>query len=297
MGDSIVAEDSNPRQIVENGKRCAFKGDGSPCPFYGFIQRSGRKRKLCRIHFAEYNRRIAIKNFEKKTINLPDDQLKIFTNQIREAAVERTHKSNFIREMQLQSIEDPEIQRIAQILDRIKKKELFVIVPNAIQPLTFEDIKTIGVVEPITFGTAEKPYKRTMQKVSNARDYLSNVMSALHIVFPKCDNIVVKLLTSQAGDKEQDIHTDFHKTETTPSVKDLSAFHYSALVSFEANTRLICVMSDTEKKEVSIPLYGMLLFRGDFRHAGASYPQLHRRLFLSLSSESFPLTDDVSLHI
>lgn len=294
MEDPVVTEGDYLHRDIDGDKPCMFKGDGSPCQSKRFTQGDGRKRNLCRSHFAEYNRSIAAKNYLKKTEHLPEKELIAFKKRITVASVMRTHKSNFHREIRLESIEDPEIQRIAQALDRIKKKEAYVLVPNAIQPLTLEDIKTVGLDEPITFGTAEPPYKRTMQKVSNAQNYLSNIMAALGIVFPKCDNIVVKLLTSQSGDKEQDIHTDFHKIQTTRPMKDLSAFHYSALISFEANTRLLC---DAELKEVAIPLYSMLLFRGDFQHAGAAYPQLHHRLFISLSSESFPLTDDVPLHM
>ena len=83
------------------------------------------------------------------------------------------------------SIENPEVQRIAQVLDRIKSKERYVIVPDVIKPLTLKDIKTAGPIKLITFGTT-RPYKRTMQVVSNPEDYLSNVLEALRIVFSGC---------------------------------------------------------------------------------------------------------------
>ena len=79
------------------------------------------------------------------------------------------------------SIENPEVQRIAQVLD----KERYVIVPDVIKPLTLKDIKTAGPIKLITFGTT-RPYKRTMQVVSNPEDYLSNVLEALRIVFSGC---------------------------------------------------------------------------------------------------------------
>jgi hypothetical protein len=245
-------------------------------------------------HFAKYNYSIAAKNYAKKSQELSEDQYHEFKKQKTAASVKRTHKSEKERQYQLDLIEDPEIRRIAQILDRIKKKEAYVIVPDVIHPsTTIKDIKTTGPEHFITFGSATLPYKRTMQAIENPMDILSNVLAAMRHVFSKCNHLVVKLLKSKAGDAAQDIHTDFIPTTTTPSIKDLSAFHYSAIISFEENTRLLC---HVEEKEVNIPLYSMLFFRGDFIHAGAAYAKMNRRIFISISSTSFPVTDDVFLH-
>jgi hypothetical protein len=271
---------------------CVFVGDDGPCQRTRHVQKSGRVRTLCPLHFAKYNRDIASKNYLKNTRDLSDLELTAFKKRRTEESVIRTQKSIILRQMVLHSIADSEIQRIATIFDRIKKKEAYVIVPNAIRPLTIKDIKTKGCAKPITFQ-ATMPYKRTMQAVSNANDYLSSVIAALRIVFPKCDKLLVKLLKSAAGDTAQELHTDFTPGQTTQPMKDLTAFHYSALISFEKNTRLLC---DMDKKEIDIPLYSMILFRGDFRHAGAAYSKMNRRLFISLSSESFPETDDVFIH-
>ena len=271
---------------------CTSVGEGSPCQMKRHIQKGGRVRPLCKIHLAKYNRDNASKNYLKKTKDLSELELNAFRKRITEESVKRTQKSINLRQDVLLSIVDSEVQRISRILDRIKKKEAYVIVPNAIRPITIRDIKIKARAKFITFGST-RPYKRTMQAVSNATDYLSSVITALSTVFPKCDKLLVKLLKSQAGDTAQELHTDFTPTQTTTAIKDLSGYHYSALISFEENTRLLC---DTEKKEIHIPLFSMILFRGDFRHAGAAYPATNHRLFLSLSSESFPETEDVFIH-
>ena len=271
---------------------CTFVGEGSPCQMKRHIQKGGRVRPLCKIHLAYYNRSIASKNYLKRTNDLSELELNAYRKRITEESVKRTLKSTKLRRTVLHSIVDSEVQRISRIFDRIKNKEPYVIVPNAIRPLTFDDIITKGPAEPITFGTT-RPYKRTMQAVSNASDYLSSIITALSIVFPKCDKLLVKLLKSVAGDPAQELHTDFTPNQTTRPMKDLSGFHYSALISFEENTRLLC---DTDMKEIHLPLYSLILFRGDFKHAGAAYQTTHRRLFLSLSSESFPGTDVVFIH-
>jgi hypothetical protein len=46
-----------------------------------------------------------------------------------------------------------------------------------------------------------------MQDLKNPEEVLSDVLSALQIVFTKCVHIAVKLITSIAGDPEQQTHT------------------------------------------------------------------------------------------
>lgn len=271
---------------------CQFKGDGSPCQRLSLVQSKGKKRALCQIHLVQYNRRSAATNFLKQTKDLSQEQLEAFKKKKTEESVKRTQKSINLRRNNLISTEDLEVRRIAEVLDKIFKKEAYVIVPNVIKHLTLRDIRTTGPKEPINFG-GKSPSKRSMQRVSNPQNYLSNVMEAMRVVFPGCDKLVVKLLQSEAGDLAQDTHTDFRPDATTKPMKNLSAFHYSALISFQKNTRLLCHMSRTE---IDIPLHSMMFFRGDFPHAGAAYRQKHCRLFISLSSASFPLTEDVVIH-
>ena len=133
-----------------------------------------------------------------------------------------------------------------------------------------------------------------MQVVPNPEDYLSNVLEALRIVFSGYDKLVFKLLKSEEGDLAQTTHTDLVSDITTGPITDLSAFHYSALISFQTNTRLLC---HEENTEVDIPLHSMLLYRNDFPHAGAAYNNKNYRLFISMSSELYPQTEDILLHL
>ena len=107
-----------------------------------------------------------------------------------------------------------------------------------------------------------------MQTVRNPRAILANVLSAIRKIFPECSKIIVKMLTSKAGDTAQAIHTDFVSNALLPIKLELKSFHYSAIISFEPNTRLLI---GSNRDEFQIPLHSMLFFRGDMLHAGAGY--------------------------
>ena len=139
------------------------------------------------------------------------------------------------------ALEELNVQRMAKILDRIKSKKAYVIVPNAIkESVTINIIKAYGPKLPITFTGEEPPFKRTMQAVAHPENFLKDVIQALHVVFPQCNKSVVKLLRSDKGDLEQSIHTDFTPLTTTKPMKHLSAFNYSAIISIEERTQLLC---------------------------------------------------------
>ena len=157
---------------------CQFKGDGSPCQRPSLVQSNGKKRALCQVHLVQYNRGSAATNFLKQTKDLSQEQLEAFKKKKTEDSVKRTQKSINLRRNHLISIEVLEVRRIAEVLDRIYKKEAYVIVPNVIKHLTLRDIRTTGPIEPITFG-CKSPFKRSMQRVSNPQNYLSNVMEAM----------------------------------------------------------------------------------------------------------------------
>ena len=128
-----------------------------------------------------------------------------------------------------------------------------------------------------------------MQKLKNPEDILSDVLEAIRIVFSECHNIVVKLLKSEQGDTQQTSHSDY--VPEFKSLRSLSQFHYSAIISIVENTKLIV----GESEVVKIPLHSMLFFRGDVAHARAGYEFGNTRLFLSASLDTFPTTDDVNL--
>ena len=131
------------------------------------------------------------------------------------------------------ALEELNVQRMAKILDRIKSKKAYVIVPNAIkESVTINTIKAYGPKLPITFTGEEPPFKRTMQAVAHPENFLKDVIQALHVVFPQCNKSVVKLLRS--------IHTDFTPLTTTKPMKHLSAFNYSVIISIEERTQLLC---------------------------------------------------------
>ena len=100
-----------------------------------------------------------------------------------------------------------------------------------------------------------------------------------------CKSIKAKILRSMAGDVPQALHRDHAPTASTKAIKSLSSYHYSAVISFEDDTRLII-----GEKEIDIQRFSMLFYRGDMDHAGAGYTKCNGRLFLSISSKSFPVS-------
>jgi hypothetical protein len=200
-------------------------------------------------------------------------------------------KSREERKLQIAASENANVQRIATLLNVITNHQEYVIVPNAVSSsLIISEIKLKGRLQPINFHQKLRPWTRTMQDLKTPEDVLSDVLSALKIVFSKCVHIVVKVLTSTAGDPEQQTHTDFETDKR--SLTNLSEFNYSAIISLEENTRLLI---GPLRVSVDIPLHSMLLFRGDMEHAGAAYSVKNTRLFISASCDKFPVTRDVFL--
>jgi hypothetical protein len=210
---------------------------------------------------------------------------------VTQAANERTQRSRSGRQDAIEGIQNENVKRMATVLDRMKDSRKYVIVANAVaSTLKLEDFKLTGVAEPINFSNTIPPFLRTMQPLEDPSLHLSDVLEAIRSVFSGCCNITVKLLNSKAGDKAQDNHTDYVPEAVKP-IKSLSAFHYSALISLEENTTLLVGRG---RKTVSIPLHSMIFFRGDMPHAGAGYTEENSRLFISASSDLFPVTDDIA---
>ena len=55
---------------------------------------------------------------------------------------------------------------------------------------------------------------------------------------------------------------------------------YSLIIAIEKNTQLIL----SNSKKITIPINGMIMFRGDYQHAGASYIKSNHRIFASCSN-------------
>lgn len=229
----------------------------------------------------------------KRLLEESPDDLEMLRLIIKRQSATRMHKYRINRANALRIIANTEIQRIAIYLDAIKSSQEYVIVPNVIDAsIGIANITLTGSSHAIAFSDDARPYLRWMQSIKKA-DYLLSVMGAIRHVFPICNHIVIKLLTSLAGNKEQDLHTDFVPDETTNAIRTLREFHYSAIISIQEDTKLIV---GAGKEMVDIPNHSMLFFRGDMVHAGAGYDQKNSRIFLSISSKSFPESDNVFLH-
>ena len=65
------------------------------------------------------------------------------------------------------------------------------------------------------------------------------------------------------------------------------------IISLQKYTKLIV----GENKELyNIARSSMLFFRGDISHAGASYNELNERIFISISSHAFLVSDEFVLN-
>jgi hypothetical protein len=73
-------------------------------------------------------------------------------------------------------------------------------------------------------------------------------------------------------------------------VFSLDSYHYSVVIALQADTHLL---TGTERKRIDIPINSMIMFRGDFPHAGGGYAVNNTRIFISVSSPFFPESDSV----
>ena len=71
-----------------------------------------------------------------------------------------------------------------------------------IRRLVASEIRLKVRSRPINFHQDRNSRTRTMQDVKNPMEILPDVLTALGIVFSKCVNVVVKLLTSLPGDPQ-----------------------------------------------------------------------------------------------
>ena len=267
--------------------------DGNFCPLLRCKASGDLYRSRCLVHFAICNANSKRKLATKRLLEQSFDEKEALQSKITKQSAIRMHTYRLKRANRLRVITDTEIQRIAICLDAIKSSQEYVIIPNVISSsISIADITLSGYSHAIAFSNDKRPYLRWMQSIKKA-DYLLSVIGAIKHVFPMCDHIVMKLLTSLAGNKEQDLHADFVPNETTNAIRTLEEFHYSAIISIQEDTKLIV----GEKKQiVDIPNHSMLFFRGDMVHAGAGYDKVNNRIFLSISSKSFPESDNVFIH-
>jgi hypothetical protein len=131
-----------------------------------------------------------------------------------------------------------------------------------------------------------------MQALTNAKDSMPKTLEALKTVFPDCTEMAVKIMRSVGDDTQESIHNDFTPTVTTKRMQNLKGFHYSGIISLRNDTKLIV---GEENEPIDIPRASMLFFRGDIPHADASYNESNERIFLSISSHAFPVSEGVLL--
>ena len=87
-----------------------------------------------------------------------------------------------------------------------------------------------------------------------------------------------KLLKSSPNCPKQKLHQDCERSLDSTSYD----IQYSLLIAIESNTKLL--LSDN-KTTIDIPINGMIMFRGDYMHAGMSYRTENRRVFASCSNK------------
>ena len=138
------------------------------------------------------------------------------------------------------SIPDEKVKEISKKMDIIKNSKPYVIVPNVINDtLTIKDILRKGNEEPINFSGEKCPFKRTMQTVGNAEEFMPEIFESLRRIFPGCTELVVKVITSAIGDTAQSTHHDFAATEYTKRMQNLARFQFSAIISVQDGTTIL----------------------------------------------------------
>jgi hypothetical protein len=132
---------------------------------------------------------------------------------------------------------------------------------------------------------------RTMQEIAEqSKPLFENVINALKFVFPGCTQRRLKVIKSLANDTPQLTHTDFDVSLINKRVFSLDSYHYSVVIALQADTHLL---TGTERKRIDIPINSMIMFRGDFPHAGGGYAVDNTRIFISVSSPFFTESDSV----
>jgi hypothetical protein len=180
------------------------------------------------------------------------------------------------------------VSRITKRLQYMRHKSLdYILISDVVSELNASQILLTDNAEPINFSKNHNN-KRDMQTILNPRNYIPDVLDALHSVFPGCDRVIVKVIRSKSHDRPQVMHYDFNSQLVHLRVPTLSAFHYSVIIAIEPNTHLLI-----HNKRVNIPINSMICFRGNIPHAGGGYSTANTRLFISLSCAQFPVDDNV----
>ena len=206
----------------------------------------------------------------------------------------RKVKSRLQQENALKIIAATDTGRIALVLAKLKqRKTQYVLVSDVLVNFDVNTLKLNRVVDPITFTDEKAAITRTMTAITNPTKCFLNVLTAMNQVFPGCTNFKYKLINSLANDPPQLLHTDFDTTRLIfKKITNLDSFHYSAIIALQPNAHLFV---GKERVRVDIPVGDMIVFRGDMPHAGGGYEIPNARIFISLSSDTYPLSNAVYL--
>lgn len=276
---------------MDTPRTCVYTYGPKTCKYPCHKSKSGVYTNKCSFHMNRAASKAA-KTLLKKRIGSGLSSEEIKNKRKTDSAVAKLKMSAY-RETKLkviEAIENINVRRIATSISKVCRTHKYVLVENVIpNSLKICHIELKEEPEPITFSSIP-PYKRTMQTLTNPEAVISDVLEAIKVVYNECSTIKVKMLKSNGSDKAQTTHYDLVQGLT--SVNKVAAFHYSALISLQADTKLLI---GEERVEVDIPPFSMLFFRGDMCHAGAGYKRSNSRLFISASSLPFPATEDVHL--
>jgi hypothetical protein len=244
------------------------------------------KREFCKYH-ARKTHRFRIKQpqvlgYEKHVQRMEQARL-------------RKVKSRLMRKNAIKALSATatETARIALVMSKLKeRKTQFVLVSKVLQNFNVKTLRLARTVDPITFTDETAPVTRTMAAILNPVACFHNVLSAMNQVFPGCTHFKYKLIKSLANDPPQLLHTDFDTHLIFKKIINLDSFHYSAIIALQPHAHLFV---GKERVRVDIPVGDMIVFRGDMPHAGGGYEIPNARIFISLSSDTYPLSNAVYL--
>jgi hypothetical protein len=265
---------------------CRHTHGGKQCQAPRHTTSGNKITSYCSVHYKRYRSKRPKPERKSDTVARESQRLK---------DVLHKRSSRQKNKDALADIADVAVRNIATRMAEIREKGLnYIVINSVVEHLVAKDIGRLGPKEPINF-TDESHNKsvnvtRSMQLVDRPERYIPQVLDALKHTFTGCKTQIVKIITSTAKDPAQLTHTDFDTRHIHTRVSSLKHFHYSAIIAIEPNTHLLI---GKERKRVEIPVQSMLLFRGDLPHAGGAYIKANSRIFVSISSEFYPLSNAV----
>ena len=110
---------------------------------------------------------------------------------------------------------------------------------------------------------------------------------AEHEIQGNRDQCDIRFFVSECNGREQDCHCDEHflKTQTASEANVL----VSGILAIEPGTKLVIYPDgpSAPPKTLELAVGDLLLFRGDFWHAGASYLRRNRRLHMYFTAPGY----------